>query len=155
MRLTLTELWELYQRGFDLANLVTNLAKLSLGLPGHSTWPNLALSLTNLGQAWHYNQTGHHHPTPPTTKLSKGWNLEFLPSDCSEFQHYNQTGQTPIWPDFTISSLDVQKRSLVQFFRPILPLRDAFKKIAEKETLVHSHLTPSLPSLNGTRGMGT
>ena len=27
--------------------------------------------------------------------------------------------------------------------------RDAFKKkIAEKETLVHSHLTPSLPSLN-------
>ena len=29
------------------------------------------------------------------------------------------------------------------------------KKIAEKETLVHSHLTPSLPSLNGTRGMGT
>ena len=35
-------------------------------------------------------------------------------------------------------------------------LRDAFKKkIAEKETLVHSHLTPSLPILNGTRGMGT
>ena len=35
-------------------------------------------------------------------------------------------------------------------------LRDAFKKkIAEKETLVHSHLTPSLPSLNGTREMGT
>ena len=29
------------------------------------------------------------------------------------------------------------------------------KKIAEKETLVHSHLPPSLPSLNGTRGMGT
>ena len=29
------------------------------------------------------------------------------------------------------------------------------KKIAEKETLVHSHLTPSLPSLNGTREMGT
>ena len=35
-------------------------------------------------------------------------------------------------------------------------VRDAFKKkIAEKETLVHSHLTPSLPSLNGTREMGT
>ena len=36
-------------------------------------------------------------------------------------------------------------------------IRDAFKKkkIAEKETLVHSHLTPSLPSLNGTREMGT
>ena len=35
-------------------------------------------------------------------------------------------------------------------------IRDAFKKkIAEKETLVHSHLTPSLPSLNGTRGMKT
>ena len=35
--------------------------------------------------------------------------------------------------------------------------REAFKKkkIAEKETLVHSHLTPSLPSLNGTREMGT
>ena len=29
------------------------------------------------------------------------------------------------------------------------------KKIAEKETLVYSHLTPSLPSLNGTREMGT
>ena len=29
------------------------------------------------------------------------------------------------------------------------------RKNAEKETLVHSHLTPSLPSLNGTRGMGT
>ena len=29
------------------------------------------------------------------------------------------------------------------------------KKIAEKETLVHSRLPPPLPSLNGTRGMGT
>ena len=29
------------------------------------------------------------------------------------------------------------------------------KKIAEKETLVNSHLPPSPPSLNGTRGMGT
>ena len=39
---------------------------------------------------------------------------------------------------------------------PQFYLRDAFKKkIAEKETLVHSHLTPSLPSLNGTREMGT
>ena len=27
-------------------------------------------------------------------------------------------------------------------------------KIAEKETLVHSHLSPSPPSLNGTRGIG-
>ena len=37
-----------------------------------------------------------------------------------------------------------------------LIIREAFKKkIAEKETLVHSHLTPSLPSLNGTREMGT
>ena len=38
----------------------------------------------------------------------------------------------------------------------IVSIRDAFKKkIAEKETLVHSHLTPSLLSLNGTREMGT
>ena len=29
------------------------------------------------------------------------------------------------------------------------------KKIAQKETLVHSHFTPSLLSLNGTRGIGT
>ena len=28
-------------------------------------------------------------------------------------------------------------------------------KIAQKETLVHSHFTPSLLSLNGTRGIGT
>ena len=37
-----------------------------------------------------------------------------------------------------------------------ITIRDAFKKkIAQKETLVHSHFTPSLPSLNGTRGIGT
>ena len=29
------------------------------------------------------------------------------------------------------------------------------KKITEKETLVHSHLSPSPPSLNGTTGIGT
>ena len=36
------------------------------------------------------------------------------------------------------------------------PIREAIqKKIAKKETLVHSHLPPSLPSLNGTSRMGT
>merc|ERR1719282_1837631 len=62
------------------------------------TWPNLALAnlVTNLtkpsldlGKIWarsrHYNQTGH-----PTTKLFKGGNLEFLLSDCSEFQMEDQ-----------------------------------------------------------------
>ena len=39
---------------------------------------------------------------------------------------------------------------------PFTALRDVFqKKIAQKETLVHSHLTLSLLSLNGTRGIGT
>ena len=34
-------------------------------------------------------------------------------------------------------------------------LSDAFKKIAQKETSVNSDLSPSPPTLNGTRGIGT
>ena len=59
----------------DLVNLVTNLANLVTNL----TKPSL-----DLGKIWarsrHYNQTENH----PTSKLFKGENLEFLPSDCSE-----------------------------------------------------------------------
>ena len=69
---------------------------------------------------------------------------------------YSSSWFTWLALSLTTNLLLVTKKYLCRLsFNPTWHKGCLQKKIAQKETLVHSHFSPSLPNLNGTRGIGT